>query len=229
MLLLVLGVSVLLSVIFFIHYDDVLMKGIDTKLLTAARFTRDLLPPGYHGSIRDAHSVSKKEYLTIVDRYNRICRELGLEYIWSLILIDGEIRFTSGTSTSKDVSKGDHASFFQLHNKPEAYHKTFREMKVSYQVNDDRWGRIRIVLVPFRDMRGRKYLLGASMKVTDVSSILSQHQKMILLMVLLVSAVAVVAALFFARSISGPLAVIVSHAQMIANGDYRHSIDGRGQ
>ena len=141
------------------------LAGIDGKLLTAAEMARSSLPAGYHDRIVDGTSVSKEEFEGIVDTFNRLCLKLGLEYIWSLMEVDGAIVFTTATSPGKDVSKGDHASFFEVHTNPEAYAATFASMQTLYRENDNKWGHTRLVLVPHRDSKDRRYLFGASVRI----------------------------------------------------------------
>ena len=141
------------------------LAGIDGKLLTAAEMAQSTLPAGYHDRIVDGTSVSKEEFEGIVDTFNGLCLKLGLEYIWSLMEVDGTIVFTTATSPGKDVSKGDHASFFDVHTNPEAYAASFATMKTLYRENDNKWGHTRLVLVPHRDSNGRRYLFGASVRI----------------------------------------------------------------
>jgi PAS domain S-box-containing protein len=152
----------------FILYDlqkNEYLAGIDDKLLTAAEMARSTLPVDYHDRIVDGTSVSKEEFEDIVDTFNGLCLKLDLEYIWSLMKIDGAIVFTTATSPGKDVSKGDHASFFEVHTNPAAYTEAFATMKPQYRNNRDKWGHIRMVLVPRLDANGRRHLFGASVRI----------------------------------------------------------------
>jgi hypothetical protein len=170
--LMLMTAAALFGISSFKEQEHALLSGIDAKLLTTARLAREILPANYHDKISGADSVSETEYLRIVDRWNLLCKKLGLEYIWSLMLIDGKIVFTSGSSTSKDVNQGDHAPFFETHSNPELYEATLATMKPQYQINDDKWGRIKVALLPFKDAQGRSYLFGASMKTTEVDSLM---------------------------------------------------------
>jgi hypothetical protein len=60
------------------------------------------------------------------------------------------------------------AHFFEVHSNPELYTPTFETMRTTYRRSHDKWGDIRMVLVPWRDVRGRKYLFGASVRLTEV-------------------------------------------------------------
>ncbi len=156
------------------NQQNMLMRGINERLYTAAIMARATLAEDYHDRIVDSGSVSKEEFDRIVDRYNKLCVDLGMEYLWSLMVIDGKIVFTSSTSPDKDVANQKHAKFFEIHSNPKLYYKAFSTMKPQYQINGDKWGRIKAVLVPFKDIQGRPYLFGASLKLSEVDQLLQQ-------------------------------------------------------
>jgi hypothetical protein len=57
--------------------ESALLSCIDTRLEATARLAREILPADYHDKISGADSVSAAEYLRIVDRWNRLCEQLG--------------------------------------------------------------------------------------------------------------------------------------------------------
>jgi PAS domain S-box-containing protein len=167
MLLLAAVTTTVFSMTLYHEKRDALMEGMDEKLRTAAYMARATLPTDFHDRLTGPGSVSDAEYQLIVDRYNNLCTTLGMEYLWSLMDVDGAIVFTTATSPDKDAKNRKHAAFFEKHSNPELYTGTFASMKPSYQINDDKWGRIRVVLVPFKDTKGRPYLFGASIRLTE--------------------------------------------------------------
>jgi signal transduction histidine kinase len=224
--------TIISSLIFtFVIYDTnskALLKGLDDKLVTASNFTRALAGEDFHDNIIDENSVSKEDYIKIVDTYNKLCAELGLEYVWSLLVIDDKTVFTSGTSTSKDITKGDYAPFFKQHDNPELYTETFKTMTPSFQINDDKWGRIRVVLVPFKDKLGRPYLFGASVKTTAVDEMVQKT----LAKSIFIGAAIVILGVFFslavARQISKPIEEVTVIARLIADGKLEQKSSERG-
>ena len=97
---------------------------------------RSVVGTDYHNQIMDKGSVSVSTYLNIVDSYNKICLDSGFQYLWSnLILDDGSIIFTSGTSSSKDATKGDHALFFDTHSDPAAFQPVIHAGKATFYLS----------------------------------------------------------------------------------------------
>ena len=162
---------------YLLHREDIVEK-INTQLYTVATFAEAMLPEDYHDRIIDSNSVTKVEFDRIVERNNRLCEELELQYIWSLMLLDGHPYFTTSTSPDKKVENGLHAKFFEPHTNPEAYTAAFAAMEPQFIEIDDKWGSIHSVLIPRYDSHGRKHLFGASIKMSvfkDVMLTLAKH------------------------------------------------------
>jgi PAS domain S-box-containing protein len=221
-------ISAAFSIISYTTLKTEYLSGIDGKILTAANMARLILPEDYHDQITDRNSVSTDRFERIVDTYNKLCLKLGLEYIWSLMLIDGEIVFTTSTSPGKDVTKGDHAPFFKVHHDPQAYSKTFETMKTGFRINDNKWGYTRLVLVPHVDSHGRKYLFGASVRVDALDDKIRETALWSIGIFLLTSLLGAGICVAIAKSISRPIADLTILAERIADGDFSHETEIAG-
>jgi len=227
------AVVAVITVVFSYHLYTVqqqeFIHGIDEQLAAGAAMTQSIVGSDYHNGISNEHSVPPQVYLRIVDTFNKICRQSNFQYLWSnLILADGTIVFTSGTSTSKDVTKGDHASFFEVHSDPAAFQTVIQTRETTYSTFHNEWGRGRMVLVPYQDSLGRTYLLGASISLAELDEHL-QHTatKSIVLLLLMLTAGSIVS-YFLARAISGPIRKLTMVTGNIATGDYQVSLGNLG-
>ena len=209
-------------VIFFYQAQSrALQDGIDRELLTAAMMAKDVLPEQYHDRITGPDSLNDAEYQQVVERFNQICKQTGMEYLWSLMLLDNQVVFASATSPSKDAAQRDQADFFEKHSNPELYLPAFESMQPQFQINEDQWGRIRAVLVPFYDSHGRKVLMGASRRMQEVDSLMRNLWVYSLLLgggvVLLGALITVALVNIFAR----PINTFKDAVSKIAAGDYQ--------
>lgn len=222
-LLTLIGVNMLVmsatSVIFYREKKAALLGGIDDRLTAVARMARELLPADYHDQLDGPESVSDEAYQRLVDRYNRLCVDLGLEYIWSLLQVDGQIVFTSSTSPDKVAANRLHAKFFEPHSNPALYTNTFETMRVTCQSNSDKWGDIRVVLIPSNDARGRKYLFGSSVRLAEVDSQLRGLVWQSLAVGLAVFVLSMVVGLWVSRLVILPLHRLTETIRTIAAGD----------
>ncbi len=216
MSLIILVTTVIFIFIDFRHHNDALLYGIDRKLEVSALLAKSMIPENYHDLISDKNSVSGDVYNGIVNRYNKTCRDLNLEYLWSLMIIDGKIVFTTATSPGKDVSRGDHASFFDVHSDPQAYEQAFSTMKITYRINKNQWGETRVVLIPFLDRNNRKYLFGASMKLSNIDEISKDFIIHIIIVTSGILIIGIFVSFFVAGSLSRPISDLSSAAEQIS-------------
>ena len=202
-----------------------LLRGIDRKLLTAAYLAEQVPPEGYFDRIVDAGSVTSEAYEQIVERNNRLCRRLGLQYLWSCMIIDDRIVFTTSTSPGKDVTQGGHAYFFEVHGDPHAFDTVFATMKPDYSSFHNEWGHGRMVLVPALDGHGRPYCFGASMSLNDVAEQLRKNRRRSVLIIVGILAVGMVLSFVISNSLTAPLETLTNVARNISRGNLEQRVD----
>lgn len=222
LLLALLGVNALVMFLIGAYlYDEqkeVLFRDIDARLSSVAILAREMLPSDYHDRITGPDSVSDAEFQKIVDRNNQLCKKLGLEYLWSLLLVDGKIVFTSSTSPDKVAANRKHAMFFEPHSNPELYTNTFATMRATYKANVDKWGDIRVALVPFRDAQGRKYLFGASVHTAEVERQLGGVVREVFAVGFIGFLLSTAASLWVARRVTRPISRLTDTIRAISTG-----------
>ena len=205
-----------------------LLEGIDSKLLAVAQSARTLLPADFHDRIENKSSVSSDDYLRIVDKYNKLSLKAGLQYIWSVMIADDALVFTTGTSTSKNVKNGDHALFFDVHSNPAAYAESFKSMEIQHSTFRDKWGAGRMVTVPAVDARGRKFLFASSMSINEVDELLGNVLKEAILIGCILVAFGAVLSFILADTLAKPLRHLTQVAGKIAKGDFDQIADMTG-
>jgi len=198
--------------------EKALLDGVDQKLYTAALMLKAMLPDDYHDNLA-RNSFTQEEYdKIIVAKNNKLCQELGLQYLWSNMVADGKIVFTTSTSPSKDISKKDQARFFQEHSDPESFSEAFRAMKPTYSSFYNEWGYGRMVLIPFLSKSGRKYCFGASMGINELSRVLHETLMKYVLYFSIVIIFGFVVSILIAGSFSKPIEKLQKVAEAIAHG-----------
>ncbi|HOZ47449.1 MAG TPA: ATP-binding protein [Candidatus Hydrogenedentes bacterium] len=214
-----------LSVLAYRQQRSALIHGIDQQLLTVIQCAKAMLPEDFHNRVVDANSVPAEEYRRIVERNNALCRALGLQYIWSVLVDDGAIRFTTATSPSLDVTQGDYAGFFEVHRDPPAFDAVLATMQPDFSEFHNEWGDGRMVLVPYRDGRGRPYCFGASMSIEVVDALVHQGTLHALGVGILALGVGVSVGLVLAHAVTRPLRQLTAMAEDIANGQRAREVN----
>ena len=243
-LLLLIAAAVLVTSIAFgmVSYRSLrreLLNGIDSKLFSAAMMA-GRVPPGdldYFNNLDGPESISPEDYdRLVVAQNNALSDELGLQYLWSCMLVDGYVRFTTSTSPPrKDEEEGryrlgdaKHARFWQKHSDPKAFETVFRTMQPHYSSFHNQWGHGRMVLVPGLDNRGRKYCFGASMSINDVHALLTQNLGQTGLLAVLALLASLGLGRILAGYVSRPIEQLTTVAEGISEGDLTQNIEVEG-
>ncbi len=212
-------VSLIFGALSYHRQREALLSGIDEKLFAAAHMAALVPPAGYFDRLENRESVSSEDYDRLVTRNNELCRELGLQYLWSCMQLGEEIVFTTSTSPSLDASRQDHAKFFEAHGDPRAFDTVFGTMQPDYSSFHNEWGHGRMVLVPATDSQGRKYCFGASMSIEQVRTILRQALVSTGLLTLLTLLVGLLVAWLTANRLTRPLVRLTEVSAAIARGE----------
>lgn len=222
-------ISLTVSLFYYTSEKRKDLKNIDEKLLRWAQYSRKTLPEDYHDGIVDGTSVTEEEYNEIVEKNNKRCRVMGLQYLWSVLVTEpGVVRFTTATSPGYDLRYADHAKFFDIHADPEAFMPALDEMRPKFTSFHNEWGHGRMVLVPGMDSHGRVFMFGASV---DIEKILAGQKRAGLVALAISLAVLALGLLYskiLADVISKPLATVSAAAHEITAGNYEIGIDVRG-
>ncbi|MEI8350623.1 MAG: HD domain-containing phosphohydrolase [Candidatus Omnitrophota bacterium] len=226
--LVVLICSSIFTIIGYRAERQALLEGIDEKLYATASLLRFLFPTDYHDHLnKDSFTPADYDRM-IVDRNNKLCRELGVQYIWSCMVVDKNIVFTSSTSPSKDVKKQDHAKFFERYRDPHSFDRVFRTMRPTYSSFRNEWGQGRMVLIPYKDAQGRPYCFGASMNLKAVETILWERLAWDLVLFLCVLLFGFFVSMIVANSFAGPIVKLTSVAENIARGNMEQEVKVSG-
>ncbi|MBT3198686.1 MAG: response regulator [Phycisphaerales bacterium] len=203
------------------------LDEIDRKLLVATDMAREALPDNYHDNITDGTSVGTEEYLKIVHKFDSLCQAHDLEYVWSLMEVDGVTYFTSGTSQKKYTHE-KHASFFEVHSNPSAFAQAFETMEVQHTYITDKWGPISATLAPARDIHGRKHLFGASMKLGDVEIMLNDMLVDSVVIGIALCLLGFVASLLVGHTITRPISRLTKKVQSVSPTDLAQPVNVEG-
>ncbi|MEI8234037.1 MAG: PAS domain S-box protein [Verrucomicrobiota bacterium] len=226
--LIVIALIVVYTTISYLAERHLLLQALDQKLLSAVHLAREGVPADYHDRIVNRESVSPEEFTHIVDANNHLCRDLGMQYLWSCLKAGNQIVFTTATSPSKDVRKRDHAAFFDVHKDPHAFDVVFETMKPNFSSFQNEWGHGRMVLVPGRDRLGRKYCFGASISFDEVQAGLRKTLLHSIYLGMGFLLVGMLVSLRVSNTLAQPIAELTKTADEIAHGQMNQSITASG-
>lgn len=231
-LILIMTLAVLVSVLvlgnrMYISKQRALMAGVNERLFTTAILAHEILTPDFHNNISGPDSVSPENYKKTKDLWDRLCDELNLEHIWSLIQYENQVVYTSGSSNNKSPDDNPE-HFFKPHKNSDFFKEATASMQVKYQSQVDACGNARSILVPFRDTHGRPYLIGVCVQMNKVHAILQETQNKIVMYGLLILAFGMLLSLLTARSLSRPIENLTKTAEAITEDTFDGEEEYRG-
>ncbi len=225
LLMLIVSAAVVLSTYIFTHLliqnrrAQVIEKA-DARLLIAAEMLNKLLGSDYHDTITDGSSLSPEDFQFIVDRNDALCRRLDLQYLWSVLVMGDTIVFTSATRTDVFDPESAHASFFEVHRDPQAFDPALAsDGQAVFSTFRNEWGKGRMVLLPYEDIRGRTYIIGASVQLLELRAMVRQTAMVTAGLGLLVIATVWILAYYLAKRLTTPISNLTFAAERMASGD----------
>ena len=152
------------------------MVDIDARLLAAASNIPSILPAHYHDIARTQGAVSEEQDKDHLELMSQHARTGDLTYLYSYVMNEGMIYFTSCNYTQEDVDKDQVVTYWTSY--PEGAQEYFNAMTATepvYVTAGDRWGLFRTILIPMKSPGGQPYVAAADMDITVVqASLLSR-------------------------------------------------------
>lgn len=151
------------------------MQDVDARLLTAAQSVKYILGEDYHNQLSLGHSINQELYLAKSKQLSEFAKRLDLEYVYAMVLEDGQVYFTASSYTNQDIK--EQKITYYLDHYPEATQtnvNAFYSTEPVYEYSEDQWGHFRTIFVPFESSDGRTYLTGADITIRDLQQKLTR-------------------------------------------------------
>lgn len=145
------------------------MADIDARLLAAASNIPDILPTDFHDIARTPGAISEAQDLYNLELMSRHARSGDLTYLYSYVMHEGMIYFTSCNYTEADIANDQVVTYWTSY--PEGSPEYFDAMNATepvYVTAGDRWGLFRTILIPMKSPGGQPYVAAADMDITVI-------------------------------------------------------------
>jgi signal transduction histidine kinase len=198
----ILGVIVIAAVSYMQERERFLVD-IDKRLLAAASNIPSILPVDFHDIARSSNAISHEQDQFNLELMTRHTRSGDLTYLYSYVMVDGKIYFTSCSYTADDIAKDQVVTYWTDY--PEGAQEYLDAMTASeplYVTAGDRWGLFRTILMPMTTPSGQPYVAAADMDITVIESSLKHAVLSVLGMSIVLLAIAVPLILAYRRTYS---------------------------
>ncbi len=164
-------VTCLSGYVYYIYnhtYNDV-MTTVDSKLLNAATSVRYILGEDYHDHISGPNHIDRSVYLAKAKQLSEFAAQLELEYVYSMVLVDGKVHFASSSYTNDDLENNKLSYFYDIyHEATDTNRKAFYSTEPVYEYSQDKWGHFKSIFIPYYANDGTVYLTGADITIKDL-------------------------------------------------------------
>lgn len=138
------------------------------------------------------------EYAALTRELNLLATTMGLEYVYSMVLEDGKVRFVVSNETNEDLLRNTPSAFMSLYPDPpaellEAF-RTREARAIHFATYTNSWDSFYSIFIPRDTPRGKRYVLAADVKLEDRREILGDclYRSAILVLLLLLPLVPIV-------------------------------------
>jgi len=177
------------------------LADIDKRLLVAASNLPSILPENFHDIARTSHAISPEQDQNNLELMSRHTRSGDLTYLYSYVMVDGMIYFTSCNYTQADVDNNQVVTYWTDY--PEGAKEYFDAMTADepiYVTAGDRWGLFRTILMPMKSPTGLPYVAAADMDITVIENSLKHAVLSVIGMSVLLLGIAVPLILAYRRT-----------------------------
>ena len=165
----------LVSLLVYVYYTyssarSEIMHAVDERLLNAATSVKHILGQSYHDRISQGYDIGFSVYQTKSKQLSELAQALDIAYVYSMIIRDNKVYFTSSSYTKDDQENARVTQFLDLY--PEATdinRGAFYSTEPVFEQSSDQWGDFKTVFIPFVDKYGTTYITGADITLDDLN------------------------------------------------------------
>jgi len=153
-------------------------KHINEKLRAAALNTSLILGDKFFNRAVKKGNISKNEDIKNTLKLNKLAKNEGVRYVYSMIEKNGKIYFTSSSALPGE-SLTSYWSYY-----PSATKKLRHIFEINhafYEVSTDKWGTFKSILIPMQTKKGVKYIVGADIQIDKILHVKENFLKKIIL------------------------------------------------
>jgi PAS domain-containing protein len=179
--------SIIIYVIWVVAYayfdfkfeKERLYHSIDKQLENAALITPSLLPENFHHQGLAEKALTSQQNFRNILKLSKLTDNAGVKYIYTLVLRDNKIFFTSSSATKgeRETGKGLTAFFDEYTDVDPRVYQVFSTEKTRFVEYTDQWGTFRSIYIPQHAADGSFFVTAADISIDDINAEL--HQRLI--------------------------------------------------
>ena len=144
--------------------------AVDSALVQVAMSLPVLLPKNFHHRNMNRDSVTPEEDMKNIRLLSNLVNISNLVYLYSMIMKNGKIYFTSSNGTEEEIRTGINLAkyFYEYDDAPADLYKAFKTKQRTFVEYTDKWGAFRSVFIPLEASDGSIYVVAADEKISFI-------------------------------------------------------------
>lgn len=153
-----------------------LYSQLDQRLKNAALIIPSILPKGFHHQSMSKVDLSKQQDLAITLALTEYTRRTDIVYLYTLILRDNDIFFTSLSASDAELNSNKFAfNYFELYDDASPHIMAiFKQNQSQIHEYHDKWGDFRSIFIPIKADDGSVYVVGADLSIGHIDTLLNE-------------------------------------------------------
>lgn len=147
-----------------------LIASIDKRLIQCASVADQLLPTTLHTPLTKAGSITPEEDRNNRLKLSRFSQSVNVKYVYSFVLENNKVYFTSSSATPKELKYDENLSYFfdEYPDASEILFRAFKTQTIQFDETIDQWGHFRSVFLPHISPSGRVYITAADIEISNI-------------------------------------------------------------
>ncbi|UTG93720.1 methyl-accepting chemotaxis protein [Geobacter sulfurreducens] len=199
--------------------------AVDEKLLACAQGVR-LLGDAFHDRLGQSADINQEEYVAMLDNLSAFAEGAGVKYVYTVVVKDGKVVFTTSSHTREEKEKGDIAALYDPYDDASSALKdAIADGKPRYDTYSDQWGTFRSLFLPVRSSGGATYVIGVDVSTADVNAVLRSSLITTVVMGAVLFVAGTLLMLLVIRPVSAAVRMLAEKVNHVADGDLNVTID----
>lgn len=165
------GFAVILfyTIFTYVQQRKAYIQSVDDKLSAAIYSAHTIVGDSFHESITDQNSVTATQDRSNILQLKGLAESLDIDYLYSMILVNGKVYYTSCSATDQELATGKNSTFYSEYKEAsDIFKNVFITRKRAVEESTDADGSFRSLMVPFTTSSGKVYVVGADMPLSKI-------------------------------------------------------------
>lgn len=160
-----------------LNKKQTLYHQLDKQLEDAAMVTDLLLPSALHHKAMTKSDITETQSNDNILSLSAFTDQRDIIYIYTLILREGKILFTSSSATPEERESGENLSFYfdNYDDVDPRVFDIFKNEQKTFLEYTDQWGTFRSVFIPLYSADGTLYLAVADLSISHIEALLREQ------------------------------------------------------